>query len=180
MDEPAAPQYKAEWKIFEVEVERAVTSAVGNMTHPNGAPKFRVAFQLSTTHQGAVKRYDVHVAQCRQGGKAVVLDAKHFRNPLPSHEVQTTYKYKTGGRASACAIVASPSTVIPPATQATARQLGVIFIQASSNRDQLINAIRAFILQTLDYEPARASLHTLGEPTDSLSALTAMSKVLAG
>ena len=139
-------QYKSEWRQFEVNVEEVVAYALQPLTHRSGQPKFRASFQKAVVHNGIPKRYDIHIAQRRQGGKAVVLDAKHFKHPLPSHEVQTTHQYKTGGRASACAIVASSTTVIPEATRKTAEKLGVVLIQGNGTGQDLMEKVQGFVM----------------------------------
>jgi len=139
------------------------------LTLRNGEPKFRASFQKAVVHNGIPKRYDIHIAQKRQGGKAVVLDAKHFKHPLPSHEVQTTHEYKTGGRASACAIVASSKTVIPEGTRKTAEKLGVVLLQGDGTGQDLMEKVQGFVMYCLDWS---AGGEICSEPLDTLASLS--------
>lgn len=54
--------------------------------------QFRVEAQRRVIHNGVSKREDLHVAERVQGGKAIVIDAKHFeKTPLPKHEVRQPF-----------------------------------------------------------------------------------------
>ena len=127
----------AEWREFEVRVEDACKSMNDSLV--------RVAPQKATNLGGEDKRYDIHIAERRQGGKSVVLDAKHFSKDLPKHEVETTLAYKTGGRASGVAVIISAST---PGVSRTARDFadknGVVIIQDNRN---LASNIKKFVGQ---------------------------------
>ena len=122
------------WRDFERRVEAACSKLNNDLV--------RVAAQKPVVHGGVNKRYDIHIAERRQGGKGIVLDAKHFANPLPTHEIQTTLAYKVGGRASGVAVIVSATTTVSPAAQAHAAANQVTIIQDNRN---LASNIRKFV-----------------------------------
>ena len=102
----------------------------------------RVAAQKPTTHGGVDKRYDVHIAERRQGGYSVVLDAKRFSQPLPKHEIETTPAYTTGGKASGVAVMISSTTTVSAAAAEFAAANDVAIIQ---DNHHLPSNIRKFV-----------------------------------
>ena len=84
---------------------------------------------------------DIHVAERRVGGRAVVVDAKHFKVAhLNRNEVETTFDYKRRSRAAATLIVVSGSTVVPDSVQAYADGLGVDIIEADDEFEYSIES----------------------------------------
>jgi hypothetical protein len=74
-------------------------------------------------------RMDVHIAERRQGGRGIVLDAKHFTKvPLNKNEINTTEHYRRSTRSSLGIVVVSPATCVPSSVVAYARELGRIVI----------------------------------------------------
>src|SRR5262249_31846072 len=67
-------------------------------------------------------RMDVHIAERRQGGRGIVLDAKHFTKvPLNKNEINTTERYRKSTKASLGIVVVSPVTNVPSSVVAYAR-----------------------------------------------------------
>ncbi len=122
------------WREFEKRVEQACSTMDDKLV--------RVAAQKPTIHGGVDKRYDIHIAERKQGGHAVVLDAKHFSHPLPKHEIETTLAYKTGGKASGVAVIISSTTTVSPAAAEFAASNNVAIIQ---DNHHLPSNIRKFV-----------------------------------
>eukprot|EP00045_Choanoeca_perplexa_P022810 m.10942 g.10942 ORF g.10942 m.10942 type:complete len:133 (+) comp9719_c0_seq1:65-463(+) len=127
------------WREFERRVEAACSKLNDELV--------RVAAQKPAVHCGLNKRYDIHIAERRQGGKSVVLDAKHFTTPLPKHEINTTLKYKTDGRASGVAVIVSATTTVLPAVHEHAAASKVAIITDNRN---LASNIKKFVSQFMD------------------------------
>ena len=79
---------------------------------------------------GGARRLDWHITEKRQGGIAVVVDAKHFRRgPLPRREIDDTEFYRRQARARQALIVASYETNIPLSVSEYSKQIGVKIIK---------------------------------------------------
>ena len=68
---------------------------------------------------------DLTPAERRQGGKAIVLDAKHFTvTPLNRNEVDTTDEYRKRTRASHAVLAVSPVTKVPQSVHDHVERIG--------------------------------------------------------
>ena len=107
------------WREFEIELENYFLQTIDQK-------EWRVEFQREVEYQGSInKRMDIHVARRRQGGEHYIIDAKHWRTPLPPSEITSTEYYRHHSRASKPAIiVVSQTTTIPPETYKMANDCG--------------------------------------------------------
>lgn len=100
------------WRQFEQFVEDVVADAVDGMS-------WRVVAQRQKPYatpggDTVNKRLDFHVAERRQGGKGVVIDAKHFkRSNFNRQQVDSTEEYRRLCRASLAVLAVSDVTYIP-------------------------------------------------------------------
>jgi len=105
-------QSNLSWREFERIVEDVVHEAVDDAS-------WRVATQPKRNYvksggETIGLRLDVHVAERRQGGKGVVIDAKHFKvTPLNRHEIDSAEEYRRRCRASHALLAVSGETKVP-------------------------------------------------------------------
>ena len=84
---------------------------------------------------------DLHIAERRQGGKAIVLDAKDFKHtPLNRNEVDTTDEYRKRTRASHAVLAVSPDTKVPQSVHDHVVRIGRMTILPVDNKfeDRLV------------------------------------------
>lgn len=97
------------WREFELYVEDCLTSALDDSD-------WRISSQRAREYidkNGSINnfRLDFHIAERRQGGLSVVLDAKHYKTSyLNKVDVMQVEAYRKSCRASDAIIVVSPIT----------------------------------------------------------------------
>ena len=105
-------QREMSWRQFEMFVEDAIGRAVDEM-------RWRVIAQREkpyTTPGGDTvnKRLDLHIAERRQGGRSIVIDAKHYKKTdLNRQQIDSVEEYRRLCRASLGLLTVSEVTNIP-------------------------------------------------------------------
>ncbi len=78
---------------------------------------------------GRVLYVDIHVAEPRQGGRGLVIDAKHFTvAPLNRNELESAEDYRRQMRAGLAIVATSSTTVIPASVERCADAMDRLLI----------------------------------------------------
>jgi len=100
------------WDLSWREYEKFVEESVSRACNPD---IWRIEKQWRRTYSDGINcRFDVHIAERRQGGIGIVIDAKHFKiADLNKNEIDTTIQYRKRSRSSSAIIILSPTTFCP-------------------------------------------------------------------
>jgi len=128
------PNSAMSWREFELLVEESVHFALNPNIWRIATQWNRQYYNRENPNNPIPARMDIHIAERRQGGIGVVIDAKHFQiAPLNRNEIDTTENYRRRCRASKALIIASQSTIIPQSVANYSYQLKVDLMQANRN-----------------------------------------------
>jgi len=101
--------YEMSWREFEVFLEECIIKALSGTPWRLSAQRARAYVDADGGHKNL--RLDFHVAERRQGGKSVVIDAKHYKTAyLRRHDADSVEEYRRKCRAAEAIIIVSPIT----------------------------------------------------------------------
>ena len=125
------------WREFEKYCEDLIQQCFPN-------DKYSVKCHNKKTYPGGViKIMDIKIAERRQGGKAYVVDCKHFPTAtLSENEIQTTLSYKRLSKAAKAIILISEQSNCPDSFKKSAERQGVPVIRVKVTDWSLVNRIR--------------------------------------
>ena len=132
------------WREFERYCEDLITESLD-------PDRYRITPQYIGEYAGIIKRMDFHIAEKRRGGRAYVVDCKHFQvNPLPRGEIETTREYQRLCKASSSIILVSSVSDCPESFLEYAHDMGVEVISVDIGWRTRIPLFRRLLGRELD------------------------------
>ena len=101
--------HQMSWREFEKFLETCIENALDGTSWRLTAQRGRSYVDVDGGRKNL--RLDFHIAERRQGGRSLVVDAKHYKTAyLRRHDADTVEDYRRRCRASEAIIIASPIT----------------------------------------------------------------------
>ena len=133
------------WREFEQYCEDLITESLD-------PDRYRITPQYEGEYGGLIKRMDFHIAEKRRGGRAYVVDCKHFqKSSVPIKEIETTREYQRLCKANPRSIVlVSSVSECPESFLRYAEDMGVEIIPVDIGWRTRIPLFRKLLGRHLD------------------------------
>ncbi|MDP4537643.1 hypothetical protein Q3O60_15765 [Alkalimonas collagenimarina] len=134
--------YEMSWREFEVFLEGCIEQALAGTNWRLSAQRARSYVDANGGRKNL--RLDFHVAERRQGGRSVVIDARHYKTAyLRRHDADAVDEYRRKCRAAEAIIITSPITCFSEnLIDYCFEELGIALLEV--NRNIVSNLRRVF------------------------------------